>query len=82
MLADMLLELKKPAEALQAYELALKDSPNRFDALYGAGHAAQAAGNAAAAQSFYAKLAAISGPGADRPELAETKSYLARKMGE
>lgn len=79
MLADLLLELKKPAEALAAYELALKDSPNRFDALYGAAHAAQAAGNSSAAQSFYAKLAAISGPGADRPELAETKSYLARK---
>jgi hypothetical protein len=79
MLADMLLELKKPAEALAAYELVLKDSPNRFDALYGAAHAAQAAGNSSAAQSFYAKLAAISGPGADRPELAETKSYLARK---
>jgi tetratricopeptide (TPR) repeat protein len=78
MLADMLLELKKPAEALAAYELALKDSPNRFDALYGAAHAAQAAGNATAAQSFYTKLAAISGAGADRPELAETKSYLAR----
>src|SRR6202790_65313 len=79
MLADMLLELKKPAEALGAYELALKDSPNRFDALYGAAHAAQAAGNSSAAQSFYAQLRAISGPGADRSELAETKSYLARK---
>jgi hypothetical protein len=78
MLADMLLELKKPAEALQAYELALKDSPNRFDALYGAAHAAQAANNTAAAQSYYAKLAAIALPGADRPELAETKSFLAR----
>jgi tetratricopeptide (TPR) repeat protein len=79
MLADMLLELKRPAEALQAYEAALKASPNRFDALYGAAHAAQAVGNSAAAQSFYAKLAEISGPGADRPELAETKSYLARQ---
>jgi len=53
----------------------LKDSPNLFDSLYGAAHAAQAAGNSSAAQSFYAKLAAISG--ADRPELAESKSYLA-----
>jgi hypothetical protein len=78
MLADMLLGLKRPAEALGAYELALKDSPNRFDAVYGAGHAAQAAGNLSAAQAFYAKLAAIADPGADRPELAEAKSYLAR----
>ena len=79
MLADMLLELKKPAEALEAYEKTLKDSPNRFDALYGAAHAAQTAGNSGAAQSFYSKLAEISVSGADRPELAETKSYLARK---
>jgi hypothetical protein len=79
MLADMLIELKRFAEALQAYEATLKASPNRFDALYGAAHAAEAAGNLAAAQSFYAKLAEISGPGADRPELAETKSYLARQ---
>jgi hypothetical protein len=79
MLADMLLALKRPAEALAEYKIALKESPNRFDALYGAAHAAQAAGNSAAAQSFYSKLAEISGPGADRPELAETKSYLARQ---
>jgi tetratricopeptide (TPR) repeat protein len=79
MLADMLLERKRPAEALEVYEKALKDSPNRFDALYGAAHAAQAAGNSSAAQSLYAKLAEISGPGADRPELTETKSYLAHK---
>ncbi len=79
MLADMLLELKKPAEALEVYEKALKDSPNRFNSLYGAAHAAQAAGNAASAQSFYAKLAEICVPGADRPELTESKSYLVRK---
>ena len=79
MLADMLLELKRPAEALQAYQFVLKDSPNRFDALYGAAHSAQAVGNSGAAQSFYAKLAAISGSGADRPELAETKPYMARR---
>jgi hypothetical protein len=79
MLADMLFELKHPTEALAEYKIALQESPNRFDALYGAAHAAQAAGNSAAAQSFYSKLAEISGPGADRPELAETKSYLARQ---
>jgi hypothetical protein len=79
MLADMLLELKKPTEALQAYELALKDSPNRFDALYAAAHAAQATGDSSAAQSFYAKLAGIFGPGADRPEVAEARLLLAAK---
>jgi tetratricopeptide (TPR) repeat protein len=79
MLADMLFELKRPTEALAEYKIALQESPNRFDALFCAAHAAQAAGNSAAAQSFYSKLAEMSGPGADRPELAETKSYLARQ---
>ncbi|MFI5056707.1 MAG: hypothetical protein ACHQLQ_00845 [Candidatus Acidiferrales bacterium] len=79
MLADLLFEWKRPAEALAEYKIALKESPNRFDALYGAARSAQAASDPAAAQSFYAKLAEISGPGADRPELAEAKTYLAQK---
>jgi tetratricopeptide (TPR) repeat protein len=79
MLADMLFELKRPADALREYRMALKNSPNRFDALFGAAHAAQAAGDASAAQAFYATLAEICLPGADRPELAETKSVLAQK---
>jgi tetratricopeptide (TPR) repeat protein len=77
MLADMLLELKRPSEALTEYKAALKNSPNRFDSLYGAGHAAQLAGDAAAANAYYAKLMEISAPTADRAELSEAKSYLA-----
>jgi tetratricopeptide (TPR) repeat protein len=79
MLGDMYAELKKPAEALAAYKESLKSAPNRFDSFYGAGLAAHAAGDAAASQSYFAKLSAIAGPGADRPELAEAKTYLARK---
>jgi hypothetical protein len=79
MLADMLQELKRPADALAEYKVVLKNSPNRFDALLGAARAAQASGDASGAQSFYAKLAEISAPGADRPELAEAKTYLAQK---
>jgi len=79
MLADMLSERKRPAEALVEYQTDIKNSPNRFDALLGAARAAQAAGDAAVAQSFYAQLASICPPGADRPELAEVKTFLARK---
>jgi hypothetical protein len=79
MLADMLLELKHPAEALAEYKTVLKNSPNRFDGLLGAARAAQATGDAGSAQSFYARLAQICGSSADRPELAETKSVLARQ---
>ena len=78
MLADLLLELKRPAEALTEYKAALKNSRNRFDALYGAGHAAQMAGDSASANAYFTKLMEISAPTADRAELAEAKSYLAR----
>jgi tetratricopeptide (TPR) repeat protein len=79
MLADMLLELKRPAEALAEYTMDIKNAPNRFDALLGAARSAQALGNSSQAQAFYAKLAEICSPSADRPELNEAKSYLAQK---
>jgi len=79
MLADMLSELKRPVDSLAEYKTVLKNSPNRFDALLGAARAAQASGEAIVAQSFYAQLASICLPGADRPELAEAKTFLARK---
>jgi len=79
MLADMLLELKRPAEAIAEYRAVLKNSPNRFDGLLGAARSAQASGDTGGAQSFYAKLAEICGASADRPELAEAKTYLAQK---
>lgn len=80
MLADMYAQMKKPAEALATYNLALKYSLNRFDSLYGAGLAAKATGDSAASQSYFAKLSAIAGPEADRPELAEAKTVLAGKF--
>jgi tetratricopeptide (TPR) repeat protein len=70
MLGDMLLALKRPADALAEYKVALKNSPNRFDSLYGAAESARAAGQAAVSREYAAKLTAICGPGADRPELA------------
>jgi tetratricopeptide (TPR) repeat protein len=79
MLADMLVELKRPDDSLAEYKTVLKNSPNRFDALLGAARAAQASGDATVAQSFYAQLASICATGADRPELAEAKTYLTRK---
>jgi tetratricopeptide (TPR) repeat protein len=77
MLADLLLELKRPPEALTEYQAALKNSPNRFDALYGAGHAAQITGDSASANAYFTKLMEISATTADRAELNEAKTYLA-----
>ncbi len=79
MLADLFLELKQPLEALTEYQAALKDSPKRFDSLYGAARAAHSAGKAQEARDYYAQLAEIAAPGADRPELQEVRVNLAKK---
>jgi tetratricopeptide (TPR) repeat protein len=79
MLGDMLLAAKRPKEALAAYQTALKESPNRFDGLWGAARAAQASGDASAAKPYYSKLVAICGPGADRPELKQAREYLSTR---
>jgi tetratricopeptide (TPR) repeat protein len=79
MLADMLMEMKRPKEAQAEYALELKSAPNRFDGLLGAARAAQANGDASGAQTYFAKLVENCGAGADRPELAEAKTVLAKK---
>ncbi len=78
MLADMLLELHQPQQALAEYEVSLKLSPNRFNGLYHAGLAAEEAGDKAKAQQFYAALLKSTDNGAEssRPELAHVKSYV------
>ena len=79
MLGDMLLELKKPAEALAEYKAALVESPNRFDSLYGAAQAAQLAGNTAEAREYLAQLVKVCSPDADRPELQAAREEVATK---
>jgi Tfp pilus assembly protein PilF len=79
MLADMLVETKRSSDALAEYEVVLKNAPNRFDALLGAGRAAQAAGDREGAQSYYVKLTELCPEEADRPELVEAKTVLAKK---
>jgi dipeptidyl aminopeptidase/acylaminoacyl peptidase/Tfp pilus assembly protein PilF len=79
MLADMFLELKRPTQALKEYQVVLRNFPNRFDAVYGAARAAQSAGEADQARDYYAQLTKICLPGADRPELQEAQTQLAKK---
>jgi tetratricopeptide (TPR) repeat protein len=79
MLADMLLESNHPEEALIEYKLALDASPNRFNGLYNAGMAAEAAGDGAQARRYYAALLASTDGGANsaRPELDHAKAFTA-----
>jgi tetratricopeptide (TPR) repeat protein len=78
MLADMLLELQQPQKALIEYELALKASPNRFNGLFNAGQAAEAAGDKAKAAKYYTALMKATGNGAQstRVEFPQVKKFL------
>jgi tetratricopeptide (TPR) repeat protein len=77
MLADMLLELHRPAEALSAYETVLKLAPNRFNPLYGAAAAADLAGDSGKARTYYGKLSENCPPQADREELQKARTLAA-----
>src|SRR5260370_13752088 len=56
MLADMLLELDKPQEAMAEYEKSMKIDPNRFNGLAGAARAAELVGRADKANTYYGQL--------------------------
>jgi tetratricopeptide (TPR) repeat protein len=58
-LADLLLELKKPAPALVEYEASLRTAPARFNSYRGAAEAARLAGDAEKARTFKARLVAM-----------------------
>lgn len=59
LLADMLLELGRPVEALAEYRATLTTEPNRYQAVSGARRAAAAAGDRAAAARYAAQLRQI-----------------------
>jgi tetratricopeptide (TPR) repeat protein len=53
---DLLLQMGKPVEALEAYEADLKKHPGRFNGLHGAGLAAERAGHPERASLYYRQL--------------------------
>ncbi len=77
LLGDMLLDMRRPADALVAYEASLREAPNRFNGLVGAARAAAAAGDPARARAHYGALVAQCTPDSGRPELAEARKFLA-----
>ena len=77
LLADMLLELKRPAEALKEYEASQLREPNRYRSLYGAGQAAEQSGNRDKARHYFSKLVELAGSGDLRPEMEKARRYLA-----
>jgi hypothetical protein len=80
LLGELLLEVGKPAQALEEFRRSLRRDSGRFRGLYGAGRAAEASKNRRAAGDYYAmlrRLAAIHDT--ERPELARAKAFLARQ---
>jgi hypothetical protein len=80
MIAEMLLEAKRPQQALVEYQTDLKLNPNRFNGLYGAARAAEEAGKQSEATEYYAMLLKVcDGSSSTRPELSRAKQLLAQK---
>lgn len=77
MLGDMLLEMNRVEQALVEYEAELKLNPNRFNSLYGAGHASEMAKQRGKATTYYQQLMkACVGGNSSRPELAKAQEFL------
>jgi hypothetical protein len=80
MLAEMLLEMNRPQDALVEYEVSLKTDPNRFNGLYGAAQAAEKSQHKKQATGYYAQLIKnCEGSNSDRVELAKAKTLVATK---
>jgi tetratricopeptide (TPR) repeat protein len=80
MLAELLLEVGQPAAALKEYETALKQTPNRYRAFWGAARASDAVGNRAQASEYFGKLVNLAKNGdTERQEVQEAKAFLARR---
>ena len=79
MLGEMLLEAKRPKEALAAFEATMKKEPNRFRAVAGAMRAAEAAGDRASAVKHARELLEIAkSADSDRPELARARQLAGK----
>jgi hypothetical protein len=56
MLGELLIGLKRPADALSEFETVMKKEPNRFRAIYGAAQAAALSGDQARASRYYRQV--------------------------
>lgn len=77
LLGDMLLELKRPEEALSVFQRNLENRPNRFNGVYGAAVAARNSGQKELASNYYKQLLTlVDGVNSNRPEIEEATTFL------
>jgi tetratricopeptide (TPR) repeat protein len=79
LLGEMLIELKRPADALKEFEASAQREPNRFRGLAGAAQAAAQSGDSIKAKQYYTRLIELVGKGGPRPELEQAKTFLAQR---
>jgi tetratricopeptide (TPR) repeat protein len=79
LLGELLLEMGQPAAALNEFETALKQTPNRFRAFWGAARAADSAGDRQKASEYFSKLLDLAkNADTERQEIREAKAYWRR----
>ena len=77
LLAELLLQLNRPSEALKEFVATLTREPNRFRSLYGAAQSARLAGDLPTAQAYFRRLLKVA-ERADQPgrsEIAEARRW-------
>ena len=78
LLAEMLLDVDRPTEAHTQFAKVLEVEPDRFRSLFGAGRAAELAGDLVGAKLRYARLLQIAANAdTDRLELQQARAFLA-----
>jgi Tfp pilus assembly protein PilF len=76
----MLLEAKKPADALIEFEKSMAKEPRRFRGAYGAAQAAEAAGDRDKARRYFRSVLDIAGHAdSPLPELEHAQEYIAAR---
>jgi tetratricopeptide (TPR) repeat protein len=76
LLGELLLEMGQPAAALNEFATALKQTPNRYRAFWGAGRAADGAGDRQKASEYFGKLVNMTkNADTERQEIREAKAY-------
>jgi hypothetical protein len=80
LLADLLMETKRPVLAVAEFQTSLKSAPNRFHAIYGAAQAAESANQPVVAKEYYTKVVEIcSKCRPEDPSLRRAQQFLALK---
>ena len=77
LLDEMLLELKRPADALKEFEASHVREPERFRGYWGAGQAAAQSGDKVRTRRYFTRLVDLAGSGGARPEPAQARAFLA-----